>query len=374
MSFEIDLDRLSQAARRALGPDAPTPARMMAARGIIPGAKPGEIVSVVAALAASSDAAVAEVAGATLRKLPQPMLDGALGADLDAPVVHAIAEAYASSHGVVERLLRMPRIGGDTLELLARQADERMGELIATNEQRMLEFPKVIEALYMNKRVRMSTADRLLELAVRNGIELDFPAFKEAAAAIKNELIAEPTPEPTFDDLLFVETDAVAHKVQAELGDEDTHQADDEGEEKVTDKSIPIFAQLAQMTVTQKIRRAMLGTSVERLLLVRDKNRLVAEAAAKSPLLTENDAARISASKMVSEEVLRIISMSREHTRSYTVKINLITNPRTPFTFAARLIPLLRDSDLRTIAKSKNVTSAVQTAAKRQLGRKAGGG
>ena len=68
----------------------------------------------------------------------------------------------------------------------------------------------------MNKATRMSTADRVLELAVRNKVELKgIPAYKEAAAAIAQELIAEAIAEPTPDDVLFGETDAIARASQA---------------------------------------------------------------------------------------------------------------------------------------------------------------
>jgi hypothetical protein len=124
------------------------------------------------------------------------------------------------------------------------------------------------------------------------------------------------------------------------------------------------------MSVTQKIRRATLGTSAERLLLVRDTNRLVATAAASSPMLNENDAARIATSRMVSEDVLRIIARNPEFTRSYQVKLNLVLNPRTPFTFSSRILPLLRDNDVRLMTKSKNVPSAIQSAARNMMARK----
>ena len=48
----------------------------------------------------------------------------------------------------------------------------------------------------------------------------------------------------------------------------------------------------------------------------------------------------------------------------------IIQNPRTPFTFASRLIPHLRDNDLRTLSKSKNVPSAVQQMVRQQLNKK----
>jgi hypothetical protein len=345
------------------------PAQLMAARGVIPGAKPHEIVIAISVLAGRDDEKLRESARATLGKLPPPILTGALTADLPGSVILSLASLYATNHEVTESLLRMPRISGEALELMASGADERAGELIATNEELMLKHPVVIEKLYMNKRVRMSTADRLIELCVRNGIELSIPAFKEAAMAIKNELIAEPSEEPTFDDILFRETQEAA--AQIGLGDdEDTHEVDDEGEERVKPKVVPLYARMAEMTVSQKIRCATLGSAAERLLCVRDPNRLVAAAAAKSPLLKEPEAVQISASRNVSEDVLRLVAMNKDFTRNYQIKLNLVSNPRTPLTFSARLIPLLRESELKMLAKSKNVSSAISTAVRQQLAKK----
>jgi hypothetical protein len=361
---------LPPAAQKVLSPDAPPPLRQMAARGILPGVKPADLLTVVALLAEHADEAIASLAKQTLVKFPPQVLDAAFAQSLSEFVLPQLCTAYAEEPLVVERLLRQPNIGQDALQTLAERANERVGELIATNEELMLRFPIVIEKLYMNKKVRMSTADRLIELAVRNGIELSIAAFKEAALAIREELIAEPAEERTFDDELFVETEQVAQATDVETTSEDTHEVDEEGEEQLREKFLPLHARIAQMTVTQKIRRAMLGNSAERLLLVRDSNRLVSSAAVKSPLLKENEAAVISASRSVSDEVLRILANNREFTRNYQIKLNLVTNPRTPFTFVARLIPHLRETDLKALAKSKNVTGSVASAVKQQLSRK----
>jgi hypothetical protein len=369
----IDIGKLPPPAQKILGPGAPPPMRMMAAAAVVPGLKPGDVVTVVALLTTSDDPKVAEKARQTIANLPPPILNGALSSDLEPAVIDLLAEGYATNADAVEKLLRMPRIGRVALETFAERADERIGEIVATNEQRLLEHPTVIEKLYMNKRVRMSTADRILELAVRNGLELAIPAFKEAAAAIKNELIPEPSPEPAFEDQLAAEVDALAESLAGDGAPEDTHEVDEEGEEHLKDAMKPLFARLSEMTVSQKIRRATLGTSAERLLLVRDTNRLVATAAVQSPMMNENDAARISASRQVAEDVLRLIAMNREWTRSYQIKMNLVTNPRTPFTFSSRLIPHLRDNDLRNLAKNKNVPSSIQQAARQQLSRKTAG-
>jgi hypothetical protein len=124
------------------------------------------------------------------------------------------------------------------------------------------------------------------------------------------------------------------------------------------------------MTTAQKIRAAMLGSAPERMLLMRDGNRLVASSAIRSPMVQEPEVVRVSMSRVVSEEVLRIISLNRDWLRNHQIKVNLVTNPRTPFAMSARLIPHLREHELKALARSKNVTGPISTAAKQQLNRK----
>jgi hypothetical protein len=368
----VDLEKLSAPARKLLDPAFKGPMQQMAARGVAPGVKPGEAVTVVALLSESSDPALAATALATLGKLPAPILNGALAGDLPPGVLALLAPRYARNAIVMERVLAHPAMPPEAVADVAAAADEAVAELVAINEERLLAHPAIIEKLYMNKATRMSTADRVLELAVRGGIELPgIPAYREAATAIGMELISERSSEPTPDDVLFLETEAAAQKAQLDATTEDTHRLDEEtGDEVVEDKFLPLHARLATMTVSQKIRRAMLGNAAERMLLVRDSNRLVAAAAVKSPLIQENEIARISASRNVSEDVLRVIALDREWTRSHQIKLNLVSNPRTPFAFSSKLIAHLRDHELKALAKSKNVGGAVVKAVKQQLDRK----
>jgi len=368
----VDPEKLSAPARKILDPASPAPLRMMASKGVAPGIRPNDALTIIALLAESPDEALAASARATIEKLPAPLLSGALAGDLPPGVLALLAPRYAGNVAVMEKMLAHAAMPVEAVAAVAAIADESVAELVATNEQRLLANPTIIEKLYLNKSTRMSTADRILELAVRNNIELKgIPAYKEAAAAIGQELIAEPSPEPTPDDLLFRETDEAAAGAAVDPTTEDTHKVDEaSGEEVVDDKFLPLHARLAAMTISQRIRRAQLGTAAERLLLVRDSNRLVSAAAIKSPSIQENEVVRISASRNVSEDVLRIIAMDREWTRSHQIKLNLVQNPRTPFAFASKLIQHLREHELKALAKSKNVAGSVVTAAKQQMQRR----
>jgi len=372
MQPPVDPAQLPAPAQRILDPKGPPPLRQMAAKGIAPGLRPHDAITVVVMLAESTDEALAKTAQATLQNLPPPLLMGAMVPELPAGVLDALAPHYARRADVMEKLLVLPQLLPSTVEAVASLASEPVCELVATNEERLIANPPIIEKLYLNKSTRMSTADRILELAVRHRLELTgIPAYKEAAAAIQGELIAEAQEEDTPDDVLFKETDHEARAVDAKLASGDTHKLDEEtGEEKVAEELEGVSTKIDKMTPAQKIRRAMLGTASERAILVRDHNRLVALAAIKSPLIQENEVVRISSSRNVSDDVLAHIARSRDWTRSYQIKLNLVSNPRTPMMYVSQLVTHLRESDLKKLAMSKNVSGAVQTAARNQLHRK----
>lgn len=367
----IDVATLPQPVQRVIGPAAPPPMRMMAARGAAPGLKPDQLVTVVALLAreelAHVDASVRQVAEATLAKLPPPILNAAIASPDTPPGVLDVLATLYGENDVVEKLLANPKVAIDTVVRVAREGTEAVTELIATNEERLLAHPQIVEALYMNKRTRMSTADRVLELAVRNGKQLSIPAFREAAEAIKDELIMAPDPEPTPDDVLFVEAQQEGERLEKEGIAHEAVKEDDEGNEVVEEKAKSLEQRLREMTVSQKIRTAMLGTAASRSILVRDKNRLVAAAVVRSPLLTENEAATFAASRAVSDDVLRIIATNGDLVKSGTVKFNLVANPRTPMATSLRLLTHLRTDELKKLSKSKNVSAQIAKLARQEL-------
>lgn len=359
-----ELAALPPMAQKVLSKDGPPPLRQLAAKGIAPGFKPADALTVLVALAdGEEEGAVRDTARATLQALPAPLLNGALSGALPPFVLARVAPFFTHDVSVMEKILTHASITPEIVATLAETSSEAVSELIATNEERLLGHPPIVEKLYLNKNTRMSTADRVLELAVRNKIELALPAFREAATAIVNELIVEPQEEPTPDDLLFRQVEQLSEA----LGDavEDTHERDeDTGEERVKQKFEEVEKKLHELTPSQKIRRAILGKASDRLILARDPNKTVAQAAARSPLLQENDVVQITASRAICEEVLRIFAMDATWTRSHSIKYNLVQNPRTPFAFVLRFMQHLRDNELKQLAKSKNVTGNVSEAAK----------
>lgn len=134
-------------------------------------------------------------------------------------------------------------------------------------------------------------------------------------------------------------------------------------EESVVD----LRAKIADMRIPEKIKLAMFGNSTCRFLLIFDSSRTVQDAVIKNPRLTPGEIETFSKNSNISDHVLRQISNERSWVKDYMVKRNLVTNPKTPSDIALKWLRYLRKSDLRIIAKSKNLPNLISVTARKLI-------
>jgi len=126
-----------------------------------------------------------------------------------------------------------------------------------------------------------------------------------------------------------------------------------------------LLQRLQEMTVGEKIKLALRGNREVRMILLRDSNRLIRRFVLQNPRVGDEEIIAISKNRSADEELLRIIADNREWTKNYQVKLSITTNPKTPLVLALRFVGSLNERDIRTLAKSKNVSATVANAAKR---------
>jgi len=335
---------------------------MMAAKGLVP-VKGGDLVVLLAQLSVDPD--VGRAATDTLRAAPENVLASACETALHGAVLGQLARVFSDRPPLLERLAANTAVPNDAIFELAAHCSEVVSDIIATNQERLIAYPSIIEALYLNRNTRMSTADRLIELAVRSGLELTrIPSFKDHAAAIHGTK-AEPSEVTLARDAAFKKA------LQTDSSDHEAIKIDEEtGEEHLKDAHRPLSFQISQMKLGEKIRLCMCGNAAARAILVRDPNRAVARAAISSPGMTELEATGVAHSKEVSDEVLRYIGNKKEWLRSYEIKRALLFNPKVPVGVSLKFVVHMRDNDLRALGKSRNVPVPIKTAAAQRLQKK----
>jgi hypothetical protein len=112
------------------------------------------------------------------------------------------------------------------------------------------------------------------------------------------------------------------------------------------------------MRVGERIKLAVRGNREERMVLIRDRSKLVSLAVLESPKVNESEMESFAAMKNVQETVLRAISTKRNYIKNYGVLRALVNNPKTPLD--AALLAHLLVKDLRSLAINKNVNETVR--------------
>lgn len=126
-----------------------------------------------------------------------------------------------------------------------------------------------------------------------------------------------------------------------------------------------LMQRLAFMTVVQRLTLALKGNREERMLLIRDPNKLVQKSVLQSPRLTEPEVESFAAMANLSAEVLRSISLNRNFIKDYTVARNLLFNPKTPLDVSLHLLPRLTATDLVKLVANKNVPDTLRSMAQK---------
>jgi hypothetical protein len=399
----LDAGLLGPVVGKFAGPDSPQKIRKMAAAGLAP-LPPRDMLLALYQLWVDNGEE-SELAGKTVEGLPASVLDGALAdRQLHPGIIDLLGRKFARNEKVLAQVVRHANVDDETLIGVARVCPEPVCDMLADNETRWLGCPAIVGSLYQNRHCRMSVVHRMIELAERQGVDLPLPAMDEIRIAL-----AESGPVDESRDEMFkqVHSSGGAVVVEAALLDvlgspamssmDDIDDAlelpdlPDEGEiyegplpgdepgesgepapdireeDKQPASKESRMQQILQMRPLEKIRTALLGDKYDRSLLVRDSNKTVAIAAIRSPKIRDDEAIAYSANRALPLEVIAYISNRRDWIKLYSVKLNLVMNPKTPMARSMSLLAFLNRADVTKVSRSKNIPSALATAAKRKL-------
>jgi hypothetical protein len=343
--------------RKHVDTASPVPLRMMAAKALIP-LGPSEMLGALFMLTFDPDATVRAMAAKTAASLPDRILAPALRDEATkAPVLAHFLDLVGQNDAYAEMLILNASTPDDAVANVANHCSPAIAEIIAQNQLRLLRHEDVLRQLCQNSNASRALIDGVCDFAVRSGVALDdVPQMREARVRVfGREALTKPIDRgPTAADIM---------REYLELADE----AAPPMEER---KRLTLAQRVMKMSITEKIKLATVGNKEARGLLIRDTNRLVAVAVIRSTRITDGEVLRIASNRAVLDDVLRVIYGNREWTKMYPVKVALVKNPKTPLAISLRFLAGLRESEVKELARDRNVPSSVQLAAKKMIEKK----
>jgi hypothetical protein len=324
------------------------------ARGFLPLAQE-DLIGVLAYLSLSEDAEIAQYArDAFATELPaRAVFEYASNEQVDPEHLSRLLQ-FTTDNIVLEALIRNRAVPDNVIAELARHAEPRVQEVIVINQARILRAPEILDALLENPALSADARRRALETKEE---------FFEKRARLQLQEEAEEE-----EELLDVPLDAIADLLEkaAEAENEpETAPVPLMDSERADPKKQSLWARVSFMTVAEKVKLAFRGDRTARMLLVRERNRLVCSAVMRNPRMTEQEAEQIAAMRNVEEEVLRLISMRRDWMNKYNIMVSLLRNPKTPVGVVLPLINRLTLRDLKGLKDDKGVQHVVRDLARK---------
>ncbi len=410
--MNTEINSTNPTVKAIISGSAPRLAQLAAARGILP-LPQSDLLELLVSLADGGDEELSVNARQTLSSQNTDDLEVNIKSGQLAPkVLSYFAGQENLSVPVYEAILTNPKTPPAAITQFVRTSkDGELLELISLNQQLLIQTPAIIDAIIANP-FRTAEAERRASETKR-----EFFEKTRGAQQIANELraqgknaAAEFIEQAEFSqDLQDFATatklsydDAMLLAEHIEVSDSDTddswlaldylediYEESEQQRQEIVDKilgefkledeseisgdRISMIQRIMRMTMKDRVKLAMKGDREARNILVRDPNRIVAQAVIQNAKITEQEVEKIAAMRTVPEDVLRQIFINKKWARNYTVMHNLARNPRAPISNSMNILTRLQLKDLDAIAKNRNVPEAVRKQSARLSSLRKGG-
>jgi hypothetical protein len=325
------------------------------ARGFLPLSQE-DLIGVLVYCATLDDEEIAGYARSALSEMPaRALFEYASNEKVDPQHLLRLLESTHDNF-VIEALIRNRSVSDSAIADLARRADAAVQDVIVINQARIIRAPEILEALLENPALSPDARRRALETKEE---------FFEKKARLEQLESEEGDAEP---ELIDAPVEVIADLLEKAAQEPDVAPPTlvqlTEGEQADPTKLV-LWRRLMFMTVAEKVMVAYRGDRTARMLLIRDRNKLICTAVMRNPRMTEQEAENIASMRNVEDEVLRILAMRRDWTSKYNIMWTLVRNPKTPVGVVLPFINRLTLRDLKGLKDDRGVQQIVREMARK---------
>lgn len=244
---------------------------------------------------------------------------------------------------IISKAVRNQALPYEFLLKIAEKGNAAMLEILLDNQIKLIAYPEILDEIEKNSEATNFIKGRIQE------IRAYYLESHEVAEIPKDAVIED------VKDFLALEKEEKPEEAAAEGEEDDLLTL-----EMVEKKALTALQEINALSISERIKLALTGTKTQRMILIKDPNKMVALAVLESPKLGVDEVSLLAKNKSIAGELIARIARRREWTKNYSIVMELVQNPKTPIKEALGFVKQLHNRDLQLISRDKNVNPVVR--------------
>jgi len=337
------------------------------ANALVSGSLPVPPLDLLTALAYAffRETPLASKAMETVQSMPESLLANTIIGPVEPPDILGLILVNRQEPDLLEAALLHENLTAEWMERVIPHLPGSVLEICLNNQVMWMERPVILDLLEFHPAAEYQIKRRVNEFRFDVLRLIPEEVVQERLAIIDDV-------EAGRLDKAWTELPIPAEHPELEEGQEDEHVLRERLSKPILDEdgneiSLSLTQRVMRLRTNQKIMLALKGGKEERVLLIRESNRLIQVNVIRNGRITEGEVAYIAQMRTVNAEVLRIISQNRDWMKKYAITKNIVQNPRTPLPIAMNLLKRIHEFDLKLMATDRNLAELLRREAKRTV-------
>lgn len=250
---------------------------------------------------------------------------------------------------LVAKIIKNQSLPHEFLLKIAEKGDETMLEMLLDNQIKLIAYPEIMDKMETNPDITRYIEGRIKEVR-------DYYLRQEPAEAIEAEDV--------IDDVKELAAMEQEGKKEEKTDEEESTGEEDEDLDieslEIEQKTLTLLQEINSMNISERIKLALTGSKTHRLILIKDPNKMIANAVVESPKISTDEVLLLARNKSIATDIIGKIARNREWVKNYPVMHELVQNPKTPIQEALGFVKKLYMKDLRMVTRNKNVNPVVR--------------
>lgn len=260
-------------------------------------------------------------------------------------------------HATVAKAIRNQALPYEYLLKIAIDGDADMLEALLDNTIKMIAYPEILDEVEKNPETNNFIRGKITEIR-------DF---------YLTNLVEDIPEEAVMDDVKEL---VAMEQEKAKKAPPESKEEEEEDEllelEQVEEKALTMLQEINRMSISQRVKLAFKGSKTQRLILIKDSNKMVSLSVLESPKIGVDEVTLMCKNRSLPGEMIAKISRRRDWTKNYAVMYELIHNPKTPVKDALSFVKKLHMRDLQLVSRDKNVSPVIRQLAMNFFKQKSG--